>query len=482
MARWELTIVIDRNAGVPLYLQLVRGLMEAIVQGRLAPGGRMPGTRTLARSLRLHRNTVNAAYDELAAEGWIDPHSRSGTFVSRTLPITDPAPTSWRSGGRARYPMDRPPAAWRSVPSPRGGVDLVGGRPDLSLVPVAALARAYARSVRRLPGGALGYGDPRGHERLRSGLAEMLRHTRGLAVNAGNILVTCGSQMALYLVARALLRPGDVVAVETLGYRSAWAALRSTGARLLPVRLDAEGLRVDELATLAKRVTIRAAYLTPHHQYPTTVQLSPARRIALLRLARRHRFAILEDDYDHEVHFDGRPIVPLAAADGLASVLYLGSLSKIFAPGLRLGYVVAPEEVVHGLAAHRSVIDLSGNAGIELAAAELLEDGEVQRHLRRVTRVYHARRDALVRALRRELGENLEFEVPHGGTAIWCRSARRAPIEAWVERCRGEGVLFQAGSSFTFRRSRIPAIRVGFTRASEADIARAVETMAKRWK
>lgn len=496
MPTWNLTVALDLGSEVPIYLQLTRRLIEAIADGRVAPGSRLPGSRSLAKAVGVHRNTVSAAYDELLAEGWISSKPRSGTFVSGVLPAPRPAahePRTAEDGpsasgrgarralprpGEAIYGMVRPPAPWRSAPSPTGRVDLIGGRPDLSRVPAVPLARAYARILRRLRSGVLGYGDPRGHERLRAVVAEMLRSTRGLAVSAENVLITNGSQMALHVAVRALIRPGEAVAVEALGYPAAWETLRAAGARLRPVPIDGEGLRVDQLARLSGRERIRAVYLTPHHQYPTTVPLSPRRRMELLELARARRFAVLEDDYDHEVHFDGHPLVPLASADRLESVMYMGSLSKIFAPGLRLGYAVAPQRVVERLAAQRSAIDLSGNAGLELAVAELFEEGEIQRHLRRMARIYRARRDALVDGLRGHLGEVLDFQVPSGGTAVWCRVRGRSSVEAWVERCREAGVMFQRGSAFTFRKNPIPAVRIGFTRATEAEIARGVRLMA----
>src|SRR5690606_18932354 len=201
-------------------------------------------------------------------------------------------------------------------------------------------------------------------------------------------LITRGSQMALSLAAHSVLRANDVVAVEQWGYPPAWQALRLAGAQVVPVKVDDEGLDVAHLAVMcerqvAKRAPIRALYLTPHHQYPTTVSLSPARRVALLQLAATYRFAILEDDYDHEFHFDGQPLLPLASGESDASVLYMGTLSKVIAPGLRIGYLVAPQTVLQRAVAHRYYLDRQGDVVGEAAMAELLEDGELQRHVRR---------------------------------------------------------------------------------------------------
>jgi GntR family transcriptional regulator/MocR family aminotransferase len=323
----------------------------------------------------------------------------------------------------------------------------------------------------------LDYGDPRGSARLRAALAEMLARARGLAVDESSLLVTRGSQMALWLAAHALVAPGDVVAVEALGYRPAWDALRAAGARLEPLPVDRGGLRVDALAALCTRRSLRALYLTPHHQYPTTVTLTAPRRIELLRLARRHRFAVLEDDYDHEFHYQGRPVLPLASADPGGSVVYVGTLSKVLAPALRLGYLVAPPPLIERLAAERVLVDRQGDRVLEEAVAELLEEGEVQRHVRRVRRIYRARRDILATELTARLGDRVRFALPSGGMALWCE-APGIDTTAWEARALAAGVGFQAARRFTFDGRPRAAARLGFAPIDERAIVEAVRRLA----
>src|SRR6185436_19385596 len=231
-----------------------------------------------------------------------------------------------------------------------------------------------------------------------------------------DVLVTRGSQMALELIARCLLVPGDVVAVEDPGYRAAWQAFGGHGAQLLPV--DAGGLDVDALDALVRTTRVRAVYTTPHHQYPTTVTLSAGRRLALLELARTRGIAVVEDDYTHEFHYDGRPVLPLASSDPAGSVIYVGTLAKILAPGLRLGYMVAPPDLLARAAAERFSLDIQGDHVLEQAIAELFDDGEVQRHARRARRLYEARRDFMVARLRKRLGSALTVDPPSGGIAL----------------------------------------------------------------
>jgi len=319
--------------------------------------------------------------------------------------------------------------------------------------------------------------DRRGHPRLRAQLARLLADTRAIPAGHDDVLVTQGSQMALDLVARVLVRPAAAVAVEAIGYRPAWNAFQAAGARLLPVPVDDEGLDVAALAALAAREPrLVAVYLTPQHHYPTTVVLSPRRRAALLALARARGLAIVEDDYDHEFHYDGRPTLPLASADPDGAVIYAGSLAKILAPGLRVGFVVAPAPVLARLLDKRAVVDRQGNQLVEAAVAELLEDGEVERHARRARRIYQRRRDTLAAALARHVGDALAFRVPAGGMALWARAAAGIDVERWQARALDAGVMFQTGAAFTFDGAPAPFVRLGFAVASEREL----ETAARR--
>ena len=370
------------------------------------------------------------------------------------------------------YPVAAPAA---------GTLVMTGGVPDLRLVPRTALARAYRRALAEArPRGrsTLDYGDPQGHPRLREALGEMLAALRGLAAPKESVLVTRGSQMALDLVARALIASGDVVAIESLGYRPAWAVLRAAGARLAPLPVDEHGLDVDALVSLAARERVRAVYVTPHHQYPTTAVVSAGRRLALIELARARRIAVIEDDYDHEFHYEGRPVLPLASADPAGVVVYLGTLSKILAPGLRLGFVVAPAPLLEKLAAIRTFIDRQGDHTLERAVAGLLEDGELQRHARRARRAYLARRDALIDALGKHLGGALTFEPPAGGMAIWARAAPGIDVDAWAERALDRQVAFSTAKRFAFDGRKRGFVRLGFAALDEKELGEAVRRMA----
>ena len=365
------------------------------------------------------------------------------------------------------FALPETPAAYRPPSLPLGTLDLRNGAPDVRLVPARSIGRAYRRVLGLQGAKLLGYGDPEGHAALRSALASMLASTRGLSVGPGDVLVTRGSQMALMLAARALLRPGDTIAVEEFGYRPAWEAFRAAGATVVPVAIDRDGIDIDALKRLASHTTLRAVYVTPHHQYPTTVTLKAARRLALLAIARAGRIAIIEDDYDHEFHYDGRPVLPLASADHAGLVVYIGTLSKILAPGLRIGYIVAPPEVLRSAGAIRSLLDIQGDLATEAAVAALIEEGELQRHVARVRRVYANRREILADSLRRVFGNGVEFTLAPGGMALWVRLRMSVDVDAWALRSVKRGVSWYTGRRYAFDGQPKPFARFSFAWLNE---------------
>jgi len=322
MARWEFSIELDRQKKLPLYRQITAAITDDIRRGRLRPGDALPGTRTLARTLGVQRMTVVAAFDDLVAEGWIVTRAARGAVVSLQLPDPPRQKAAARRAGavtsmpeRTLFELSPSPPGEMPYDVPPGALLFAPNRPDTRLIPRDLIGRAYRRAIRNGGDQLLGYGRPQGHERLRVAIAAMLSATRGIAATADNVCITRGSQMGLALLARAILKPGDVVAVEELGYRPALEVFKSQGARVVAIPVDSEGLQIDALASLASREQVRAVHITPHHQFPTTVTLSAARRLRLLDLARQERFAIIEEDYDHEFHYDGAPVLPLASAD-----------------------------------------------------------------------------------------------------------------------------------------------------------------------
>jgi len=466
MSRWEATIFLDAASAEPLFRQISRALADEIGRGRFRPGDHLPGYRTVAEQLGVSRNTVMAAYRELQAEGWVVTQPVVGSVVAPRPPVsraphTSPAPAPARGPGQAGFDIVGRTGA-RSE-KPVGGLLQAGtGLPDPRLLPGAALARAYRRAVTARGGAALAAVDPRGHRALREALARMVASSRGIAVGPEEVFVTRGSQMGLFLVAQAVCPSGGGVAVEAMGNRRAWETLARAGARCHPVQVDGGGLDVDDLERLADREPLRAVLVTPQRQYPTLVPLAPERRARLLALAAARRLAVLELDPDCELQFEGPPLRPLASEDRAGVVVHLGSLSRLFAPAVRLGFVVAPSPLVSRLKGLRAAVDRHGDPALEIAVAELMDDGELQRHLNRVRLAYRSRRDALCEALQEELAGTLRVEPPTGGLAIWAKVQDGTDVEAWAVRALEGGVAFQPGRAFAFDRAPVAALRLGF--------------------
>ncbi len=486
MRAHDFPVDLDPEGDIPLFVQISSSLARDIARGRLRPGARLPGTRTLAETLGVHRSTVVTAYAELAAQGWVATRPGGATFVAASSRDPKPrrfAPRHTGAGMATSVGFELEPTLAGPVQVsrlPRGGLYLWGGVPDPRLAPVDLLARAYRRVAKRQGATLFGYSvDPYGHEGLRRAIARLATSARGLAATADNVLITRGSQMALDLSARSLLRPGDIVAVEALGYRNAVNVFRRAGAVVVPVRVDQHGIDVDALVALTREKAVRMVYVTPHHQHPTTVTLSATRRLALLDLARREHIAVLEDDYDQEFHYDGRPVLPLASNDPSGNVIYVGTLAKILAPGLRIAFVVAPPPLLARMAAERALIDRQGDAVLECSIAELIEDGDVERHVRRTRRIYRARRDAFCENLERELGSLLRFRRPPGGMAIWADVAPELDVEAWQTCASGRGVYFQIGRQFAVDGAPVQSVRFGFAFLDEKESATGIRRLGE---
>ena len=470
---------LHRTEGPTLAARVATWLVAEIRRGRLRPGQRLPGTRALASSLDVERDTVVRAFAELVAEGWLASRPQSGTFVAAELPERSIRRTAaTRAAVPAHAAFARPVLTLAHAEQlPPRTVYLGGGVPDVRLVPREALARAHRRILRTSARTRLDYGDSRGEPTLRRALASMLAEQRAISVDADGLLVTHGSQHAIDLVARVLLRPGDRVAVEDPGYPPVRDTFRLSGASLVPIPVDARGLDVAALERACEEAPTRAVYVTPHHHYPSMVVMAPERRQALLSLARKRRLAIIEDDYDHEFHFEGRPVLPIASSDTHGSVVYVGSLSKMLAPGLRLGFLVPPRDLYDDLVRVRFASDRQGDHAKEASVAALIDDGELARHVRRVRRVYLARREVLTGELTRALGERIEIEQRSGGLALWARVD--GDIEGIRARALAGGVMFFVGRDFTFDRRSLPYARFGFGSLDERELVRAVRVVAR---
>jgi GntR family transcriptional regulator / MocR family aminotransferase len=439
--------------------QIYQQVRAAILDGRLRPGEPLPPTRELAERLKVARNTVIAAYDRLAGEGFVTGKVGAGTFVSTALP---------RQPGDAAQTvpaaMLRPRPVWNTIPDPPNlavvepAFDFRCGLPDARLFPYETWRRLLSRELRAPAVGTGHYGDPAGHAGLRAAVARHVGIVRGVRADPSDVVITSGMQQALDLVGRVLLDPGDCVTVEDPGYPPPRLLLASLGARVVPAPVDAEGLVVDALPRDARLV-----YCSPSHQFPLGMPMSLPRRMALLAWAARQGAAIVEDDYDSEFRFAGHPIEPLHRLDRDGRVIYVGSFSKSLLPTLRLGFLVAPPSLRRALRTAKFLSDWHTHLPAQAALARFIEEGQLARHLKRMRVEYQARHRRITQLLERDFAGVLEPIPSVAGlhlSAIY-RAGTVADVLAARRRARSVGVSLYALSQFTVGTAQ-PGLIIGY--------------------
>ena len=469
---------IDRASPVPLLRQLYLALRRAILTGVLPSGAQLPPSRTLAAGLGLARNTVIAAYEQLLAEGFVEGRVGAGTYVSCDLPEPPEMPPDPN-----RRPSSVPPpplAARRLPPAPllpgiHGTAACTTGRVSLDDRTLQVWRRLTLRHLRRPDPRLLGYADPHGAPALRQAIAAYLRAARAVRCEPEQVVVTAGAQQAIDLVLRVVLEPGAPVWLEDPCYPAVRAALTAAGARILPVPVDAQGL--DVAAGIAAGPEARLAYVTPSSQYPLGVQLSMARRLELLAWARRVGAFVLEDDYDSEFRYAGRPLASLQGIDDGGRVIYVGTFSKVLFPGLRLGYAVVPTELLKPVLAARLLADWHPAALQEAVVADFLAEGHFAQHLRRMRRRYRAARDVLVAAVEEYAGRLLTVEVPEQGLKLLARLRPGLRDVALAEAAAARGVVARPVSPMYLAAPPLQALMLGFSGHEPGALQRAAREL-----
>jgi GntR family transcriptional regulator/MocR family aminotransferase len=423
----------------PRYAQITRALTAAIHDGTLTPGARLLSTRDLAADLGCARNVVLLAYEQLLLEGYLTSRAGGGTFVSPGIAVergtgtagaASETPRLSRSGDR----IDAAARLARQILSPRTDlpIDFMYGLCEPDERTIVALRSAFAVALRAR---AFAYSGPAGDEGLRRALAGRLRGARGIARTADRLVMTSGAQQALDICARLLINPGDRVVVEDPCYACAVAAFEAAGANVIRLPVDRHGLDISRLPP--GRGSVRIVYVTPSHQFPTGAVLPASRRYALLEFARRRGAYIIEDDYDGEFRYSGRPIEALAALDPEGPVIYCGTLAKALFPAVRLGFLSLPGELVTPVAHAKYLSDFGSSLLVQKTIARLMTSGEYDRHIRRMMRRYRARRDALIEALRSHFGDEAEVDGSGAGlhVVVWLPRLGRARVDALIGAC-----------------------------------------------
>ncbi len=475
-------IQVDKTCHVPVYLQIAQSIIGEIQKGILKAGTKLPGSRVAAELLQVHRKTVVKAFEELESQGWIEIIPYKGTFITQCLPQVKARPLIFKNHQKKLAQKNHLQVQIHPVLSP-AVVDshLLGfddGSPDVRLAPINELAKVYASTLRNIPPKKmLGYGETSGMFPLRETLAKELNKTRGLNITAANVMITKGSQMGIYIAAATLLQKGDTIIIGETNYFTANITFKYIGAQLERIPVDEDGLMVDKIEQLCKKKKVRAIFVTSHHHHPTTVTLSPQRRIHLLALAEKYHFAIIEDDYDYDYHYANSPALPLASADQNGLVTYIGSFTKNIAPAFRIGYLIAPEYMIKAYGQLRRILDRQGDPVLELALAELIQDGVIRRYLKKSLKQYRSRRDLCAQLLQEKLSEHIQFKIPDGGMAIWAKFNKRIDLPQLSQLALQNNCYLSSGLNYNPPKQKLNACRMGFASRNLEEIETSVNLL-----
>jgi GntR family transcriptional regulator/MocR family aminotransferase len=475
----DLLIQIDRSASESLVSQVYSGIRQAIEQETLGPGDRLPSTREFARQLGITRFTVDDAYARLVSEGYLEARHGSGTYVAEHVHMPQPAsgsvPTpistrrqlsTWASRLRPEPPSETSPNAV--------DFNFLSGTPALDQLPTAIWQRLIRREARDQAAADFTYGYTAGLPALREAIASWVARSRGVTCTADQVLVTSGAQQSMDLVMRMLLDPGSKVVVEDPCYRFVRRVASLTGASIIPIRVDGEGLDTDRLPE--SDPNIRLACITPSHQYPTGAILPLSRRLDLLAWAGRTGALIYEDDYDGELRYDSRPVPALAAlataGNGPNNVIYSGSFSKVLFPALRLGYIILPPDLVGPFSDAKATVDRHAPTLNQAVVAAFITEGHFERHLVRMRRLYSRRHDALISAMETHLaGIAFRDESMHSaGLHILTRFVVDMTETELEELAFAHGIGFEGAGKCYITPPTKPHIFMGYAALPEEDI------------
>ncbi len=490
-------IRVDKRAPEALYEQIAGAIRRAILDADLTPGTRLPATRTLAAQIGVHRNTVVAAYRRLEEEGLLRSSVGAGTFVCGP-PVGGPDAEIARPRSPHR-PDEELPFSWQRLlrrspeidPDPMellrpshlhmasAPILLNGAVPDSRQFPMDEFAACVQEVLGEADPQVLEYGPPEGYEALRAWLGGWLQETGVGGVSNSRVFIVSGSQHGIDLIARLVIAPGDAVVVESPTYSGATVVLREAGARLIPVPVDADGLRLDHLETCLERERPKFLYIMPCYQNPTGVSLSSARRIELLRIARRARLAIVEDHYHSALHYSGAAPRPLLADEPRGQVIHLGTFSKILFPGLRLGWMVVPEELRRSVRRLRWATDLSSGMLAQRVMERFCRSGRLANHLERLRQINGERLRAMLQALDKHFPPEARWTRPSGGMTLWAELPGTIDTLELFRAAAARGVLFTPGRAFYANGGGQSAMRLTFIREGEGRIRRGIALLGE---
>lgn len=462
--KWELHLNIDKsNDSKPIYLLIVQEIISKIKTGLLKPNEALPGSRKLAQQLGVNKNTVVQALDILISEGWLSSQERKRAVVSSIRPITSStsSQTSLSLNIKKNY-----------------SIFFDDGTPNLDNAPLQDISCSYRRIFNKMQNFLkIKDDDNIGLPQFREAISRMLAHNRQLRASADEICICRGAQMAVFLLANTILKAGDVVLVEAPGYKLIWDVFTHAGAEIIPIKIDKDGIIVDEIERLLQSRKIKALYITPCHQYPTTVSLSIKRRFKIIELSNKYEFTVIENDFDSEFHFAGNPIIPLCAQGTLKNFAYVGTFSKLITPTIRIGYIYSSSTLINAIGEFRKIIDRQGDNIMEYAILDLINSGKLLKYHKRMLKFYKKRRNFVYSLLDKYLSDIVDYDKPMGGLAVWLRFRKGFKVDDIRIKANNKLLDFYDSSRYSFDES-INGLRLGYASLSEEALEKGIKILA----
>lgn len=473
-------IQLKQEDASPIYLQIVFEFIKAIQTGLLPEGTKLPGTRILCKLLSVNRNTLIKAFEDLESQGFIETLPNKGTFI-----LSDQK----QKKEKGAQPPDKNFSEMHSgftfkhssiLENPTEVSNLSyqfnDGLPDLRLVHTDVLARLYVSKLKRRKNTKTWeLAQKQSHEEFKAHFSNFLNLTRGIRISKASLLTTSSHEISLYLVTKLLISAGDKVVVASPGYYLSNMTLSDSGAQIITIPVDHDGINTTHLRSVCEEQKIRVLYLTSNYHYPTTIPLSAKRRMEVLELANRYSFVIVEDDYDYDFHYDNNPVLPLAAFDSHRKVVYLGSFARSLPSGFGYGFVTGPADFIKELEKHQKILEPGIDIMKEQVLTDWIQDGEVHRLSKKNKKIYKERRDYFVALLNENLKGRIKFQVPPRGLAIWVEWIDKFNLMKLQKECAANGLFLP--KTILYQTRDLTATRLGFGHMDVDEMKNAVEIL-----
>lgn len=467
------TIEIQQDSTQAIYIQIAQQITDAIQRSILPIGCKLPGSRQLAATIGVHRKTVVAAFEELELQNWVKIYPNKGTYVIEDNLQKSPLKFNYADKKHKQEPtFTFAQTHLFDLPQHPNKTErfFTDGTADVRINAAKEWHKYFAEfSRKKIIRNTYHWYFPDSESKLLTQLTNYLNVTRGLRISPENVLVTQNASVGLYLLMEVLLDKNDTVVVAEKNYYKANMIFQKNKTKLQSIPIDEEGIDVDGLEKICQKKNIRAVYVMPHAHYPTTVSLSKTRRLQLLKLAQQYGFMIIEDDWDYDLQYEKMSSLPLCSADDEGRVIYVGEIGKNLLPGSQIGFMVGPEKLISALRQYAQIFGQSDNHLKQMTISAMLEEGEIQKHLKKSKKIYKQRRDKFAQLIQDEFADEFSFSLPHGGLAFWLQCQKPSVNLLQVnKKCLSNGLYIP--TSLLYQNKNNSAIRLGFGHMNEQEV------------